>query len=208
MPIGAVASVTLPVASSNCEAGASAPVPFSEVIVNFENQVLVRPHPRPELQLGFTAMRRREIISYAKKYGVDVNENTPKEGLVNLMDAYVSQGKVPHPYQPDEHPLLQKAKDMEKENQELRDRLERVEGMLADIAVKDANLMKAMNSSGIPIHSGSGTVDPMTELRGNLKPVVVVDVQDMSWTQLLKYAKSRGVRAHGLKRDELLEALK
>jgi len=55
------------------------------------------PHTdRPELQLGFFAMRRKEILKFAAQYKEvigDIDENTTKENLVKIMEGFKMQGK-------------------------------------------------------------------------------------------------------------------
>jgi hypothetical protein len=55
---------------------------------------------RPELQLGFPAWRRKEILDFAKKYsdviGV-IDENTAKDDLIKMMESFKMQGKFSSP---------------------------------------------------------------------------------------------------------------
>lgn len=58
--------------------------------------------PRPELQVGYKGMRKVEILRQCEKYRHIVGEvdgRLPKDSIAAIMDGYVSQGKIPHPYQ-------------------------------------------------------------------------------------------------------------
>ena len=154
--------------------------------MDFEKQPLTKIHPRPEWQLGFNAMRRTEIVSYARQYRhkiawKDEFETLQKDALVKMMDGYYAQGLIPHPYQPEEHPAVIEARQATEKVAVLT---KQVEELLARVnATSD-------QPKELPSIEPSGSTD------------------EMSWPQLKKYAKSKGLEVHGKKRPEILEALK
>jgi hypothetical protein len=85
---------------------------------------------RPELQLGFMAMRRKEILNLAKRYEDTIgpiDENTPKDQLIKLMEAFKMQGKFNH--------APEQAKD--KEIEMLKERLAALEQQAAPVVLDE-----------------------------------------------------------------------
>ena len=151
----------------------------------------VKFHSRPEWQLGFSGMRRIEIVQYARQYRHKIGwkdefETLPKDTLVKMMDGYMAQGHIPHPYQAIEHPAVIEA----------RQATEKVAALTKQV---EELLARANASSDQPKNQKS---DLIPELKSPEQ-----SPEQLSWPQLKKYAKSKGLETHGKKRPEILEAL-
>lgn len=88
---------------------------------------------RPELQLGFKAMRRVEILRYIRQHGVDmptIREDIAKDDLIKMADTYVTVGKLPDPSKANRADLV----EMQALNRKIQDQqvqIDRLEAMIA-----------------------------------------------------------------------------
>lgn len=159
--------------------------------MDFEKQPLTNIHPRPEWQLGFGAMRRIEIVQYARQYRHKIGwkdefEVLSKDALVKMMDGYMAQGTIPHPYQPAEHPAVVEARNA-----------------TAQVAI----LTKQVQELLAKVNAPSDKTDNDRK-DGEWTPNNEKSPDEMGWTELQKHAKAIGLAIHGKKRPEIIEALK
>lgn len=99
------------------------------------------PNLLPELQLGFMAMRRTDVIKYAEKYessiGV-IDKRLPKASLVAMLEGFVMAEKIPHPYQPAKNVAEQLREDMATKDQKIEDLQRQISELAA--AMKGGNV--------------------------------------------------------------------
>lgn len=146
--------------------------------------------PPAERSLGYAGLRRREILAHCIKYQHvigPVDHAASKENLVAVMDGYVSQGKIPHPYQP---PVT----DMQAQAKELAETKDQLASLQAQInALMQGNIEMTAEPAELPAEEAE-----MIEHVGDAPTY-----DDLSWAELKKEARKAGLNTYGKKRPEV-----
>lgn len=139
--------------------------------------------PPAEHSLGYVAFRRVDILAHCVRYESvigAVDHSLSKEELVKILDANVSQGKIPHPYQPPQNAA-------ERQAIELAETKEQLASLQNQINI----LMKAEPAGNPP------DMDLVEDAPEN--PAY----DDLKWQDLKKEASKAGINTYGKKREQV-----
>lgn len=174
------------------------------------------PDQQAEFQLGFAALRRTQLVELCKKAEVDVNPDLPATEMVGLMNGYLLQGKFDKLIGLSAPEIAEPVADSR--DQEIAD-------LKAEMAEMKRLLTTPAPSPEQPDPHAPGVVSPNSEFHEENKPALQEqlnkattdieelqatgseDVASMSYKDLQKLAKEKGLKYVGVSGDNLRASL-